>query len=85
VAKQTVYLPDDLARRLDAAGHRINLSAVFQRALSEELEAPDPEAELRELLTLACAYLVSEDADDITDLLERATVLGIDAYSGRVP
>jgi hypothetical protein len=50
--KRTIYLPDDLARRVDAylARHRgITLSTLVQEALEERVRPADP----REILGLA--------------------------------
>ena len=37
MTKMTVYVPDNLAQRVQAFGDRINLSQVFQTALRAEL------------------------------------------------
>jgi hypothetical protein len=54
--------------------------ARTERAINIAVALEEECAHLRALLTDACAYLTSEGAYDITDLLEKAHSMGIEVY-----
>lgn len=62
--------------------NELRLGRQRDRARDIACSLEEENAQLTELLTDACAFLTSEDAYDITELLEKSHALGIPVYDG---